>query len=144
MSAHGSPVACFSLVRASASPCQNHSDHEHRQCRDRGHLKPSHPERNHHPNQKKCQGGSLRHTADDLQSSSQLALNASLYMTGLPTLKPQPLTASAKCAKRCQLHHSRTTPNSFETSVAFAMQLVKSRFVIRANLKKNENITNFR
>ena len=29
--------------------------------------------------------GNLRHPADDLQSSSQLALNASLYMTGLPT-----------------------------------------------------------
>ena len=39
MSAHGSPVACFSLLRASAGPCQNHSNHEHRKLRDRGHLK---------------------------------------------------------------------------------------------------------
>ena len=58
MSAHGSPVACFSLLCASASPCQNHSDHEHRQWRDRGHLQPRHSERNHHPNHKQCQGGS--------------------------------------------------------------------------------------
>ena len=57
MSAHGSPVACFSLPHASASPCQNHSDHEHRQWRDPGHLKPSHPKRNHEPNHKQGQGG---------------------------------------------------------------------------------------
>ena len=57
MSAHGSPVACFSLLHASASPCQNHSDHEHRQWRDPGHLKPSHPERNHNPNHKQGQRG---------------------------------------------------------------------------------------
>ena len=57
MSAHGSPVACFSLLHASGSPCQNHSDHEHRQWRDPGHLKPSHPERNHNPNHKQGQGG---------------------------------------------------------------------------------------
>ena len=57
MSAHGSPVACTSLLHASASPCQNHFDHEHRQWRDPGHLKPSHPERNHNPNHKQGQGG---------------------------------------------------------------------------------------
>ena len=57
MSAHGSPVACFSLLHASASPCQNHSDHEHRQGRDSNHRKPGHPERHHQTNHKQCQGG---------------------------------------------------------------------------------------